>query len=150
MYAELGGPGGMFSLNYENLSKQGFYYRGGVGYWALTNLDNVREELTTVVVGATRRFDVSDRVGQGEGRIVEAGLAVVAGSYRRTRYQDVESNGAYASLVPTFGIRMEPPAGGYTWRLTVTPLIPIVNRSSAFPQSSPAIWGGISMGYIFR
>ena len=150
VYAEIGGPGGLFSLNYELVSEHGFYYRGGAGYWGLTNLDNVREDLMTIVAGATRRFDVSERVGQGEGRIIEAGLAVAVGSYRRTRYQVVEVDGTYASLVPTFGIRMEPPAGGYTWRITVTPLIPIVNRATAFPQSSPAVWGGISMGYIFR
>lgn len=146
VYAELGGPGGLFSLNYELLSESDFYFRGGAGYWGFTNLDSVHEALMTIVGGATRRFDVSERVGEGEGRIVETGVALVAGTYRRTRYQEVEVDGAYASLVPTFGIRVEPPAGGYSWRLTVTPLIPIVNRASAFPQSSPTLWGGIMHG----
>ena len=150
VYAEFAGAAGLFSLNYERLTEEGLYFRGGTGFWAFTNLDNVREEITTVVTGVSRRFDVSDQLKQGEGRIVEAGLAVVAGTYKRTRYDVVEVDGSYASLVPTVGVRAEPPGGGYTWRLTFTPLIPIVNRASAFPRPTPILWAGISAGYIFR
>ena len=150
VYAELGGPGGIFSVNYERLSEQGIYFRGGIGLWSMTNLDNVTEGITNIVAGATRRFDISDLLGQGEGRIAEAGLAVVAGTYKRTRYSKTEVDGTYVSLVPTIGLRAEPPAGGFTYRITLTPLIPFVNRASAFPQSTPALWAGLSAGYIFR
>jgi hypothetical protein len=150
VYAEIGGAGGIFSVNYERLAEQGIYLRGGAGFWGLTNLDNVREEITNVIAGATRRYDISDLLGQGEGRIAEAGFAVVAGTYKRTRYDATEVDGTYASLVPTIGLRVEPPAGGFTYRITFTPLIPFVNRASAFPRSTPILWGGLSIGYIFR
>lgn len=150
VYAEFGGAGGIFSMNYERLTEQGIYFRGGAGFWGFTNLDNVREDISTFVVGATRRFDISDLLKQGEGRIAEAGFAVVAGSYKRTRYGATEVDGTYASLVPTLGLRAEPPAGGFTYRITFAPLIPFVNRASAFPRSSPILWGGMSAGYIFR
>ena len=150
VYAELGGAGGIFSLNYERLTEQGIYFRAGTGLWSLTNLDAVHEEITNVIVGATRRFDISDMLGQGEGRIAEAGFAVAAGTYKRTRYAATEVDGTYASLVPTLGLRAEPPAGGFTYRITFSPLIPFVNRASAFPRPSPILWGGFSVGYIFR
>lgn len=150
VYAEIGGAGGLFSLNYERLTEEGFYFRGGTGFSGLTNLDNVREDIRTIVAGASRRFDISDLLGQGAGRIAEAGVAVVAGTYKRTRYDVTEVDGTYASLVPTVGLRAEPPAGGFTYRITISPLLPIVNRASAFPRSSPTMWGGISVGYIFR
>ena len=86
----------------------------------------------------------------GEGRIAEAGFAVVAGTYRRTRYGATEVDGTYASLVPTIGLRAEPPGGGFTYRITFSPLVPILNSASAFPRSSPILWGGMSAGYIFR
>ncbi len=149
-YAEIGGAGALFSLNYERLTEEGIYVRRGTGFWGLTNLANVREDIRTIVVGATRRIDISDLLGQGAGRIAEAGVAVVAGTYERTRYGVTEVDGTYASLAPTVGLRAEPPGGGFTYRITSTPLVPIVNRASAFPQSSPTLWGGFSAGYIFR
>ncbi|MEP6990981.1 MAG: hypothetical protein ABJA80_08645 [bacterium] len=150
VYAEVGGAGGLFSLNYERLTEEGIYVRGGTGFWGITNLDNVREDIRTIVAGASQRFDISDLLGQGAGRIAEAGVAVVAGTYKRTRYDVTEVDGTYASLVPTVGLRAEPPAGGFTYRVTVTPLLPIVNSASAFPRSAPTMWAGISAGYIFR
>ena len=150
VYAEVGGAGGIVSLNYERLTDEGIYFRGGTGLWSFTNGDNVREELRNIVGGATRRFDISDLLGQGEGRVAEAGVAVVAGTYRRTRYGATEVDGTYASLVPTLGLRAEPPGGGFTYRITLAPLVPILNRAAAFPRSSPMLWGGMSAGYIFR
>ena len=139
VYAEVGGAGGIVSLNYERLTEQGIYVRGGTGIWSFTNLDNVREEIANLVGGATRRFDISDRLGEGEGRIAEAGFAVVAGTYRRTRYGATEVDGTYASLVPTIGLRAEPPGGGFTYRITFSPLVPILNSASAFPRSCGAV-----------
>ena len=150
VYAELGGAGGIFSLNYERLTEQGIYFRGGTGFWSLTNLDAVHENITNIVAGATKRFDISDLLGRGEGRIVEAGFAIVAGTYKRTRYDATEVDGTYASLAPTIGLREEPPAGGLTYRITLSPLIPLAYRASAFPLPSPTVWGGFSVGYIFR
>ena len=150
VYAEIAGAGGIFSLNYERLTDHGVYLRAGTGLWAATNLDNVRDEITNVIAGATRRFDISDLLRQGEGRIAEAGAAVVAGTYKRTRYDVTEVDGTYASLVPTIGLRSEPPGGGFSIRMTFTPQIPIVNRASAFPRAAPILWGGFSVGYIFR
>jgi hypothetical protein len=150
VYAEIGGAGGLFSLNYERLTDQGVYLRAGYGFWGLTNLDAVREDLKNIVVGATRRFDISDLLKQGDGRIAEAGFAVVAGTYKRTRYEQTEIDGTYASLVPTASLRAEPPAGGFTYRITISPLLPFVNRASAFPLPSAVMWGGISAGYVFR
>ena len=150
VYAELGGAGGIFSLNYERLTEQGIYFRGGTGLWSLTNLDAVHEDITNIVAGATRRFDISDLLGRGEGRIVEAGFAIVAGTYKRTRYDATEIDGSYASLAPTVGLREEPPASGLTYRITLSPLIPFVICASAFPGSSPILWGGLSVGCLFR
>ena len=150
VYAELGGAGGIFSLNYERLTEQGIYFRGGTGFWSLTNLDAVHENITNIVAGATKRFDISDLLGRGEGRIVEAGFAIVAGTYKRTRYDATEIDGSYASLAPTVGLREEPPASGLTYRITLSPLIPFVICASAFPGSSPILWGGLSVGCLFR
>ena len=150
VYVELGGPGGIFSLNYERLNASDVYLRIGAGTWGFTNLDNVREELRTGVVGAPRRFDVSDLLGRGEGRFVEVGGAVAVGHYFRSRYGATEVDGAFVSAVPEIGIRYEPPGGGFTYRITFAPMLPLINSASAFPRASPELWGGFSAGYSFR
>ena len=103
VYLELGGPGGLYSLNYERLNASELYLRGGATTWSLTNVDRVREKVSAVIVGATRRFDVSELLG-----------------------------------------------GGFTYRIMFTPLLPLINSSTAFPQSSPAVRGSFSAGYAFR
>lgn len=150
MYAEVGGAGGLFSLNYERLTARGIYVRGGAGFWGVSILDSVHEDLKNIIVGATRRFDISDLPGQEAGRIAEVGFAVVAGTYKRTRFNETEVDGTYASLVPTIGLREEPPAGRFTYRITLTPLLPFVNRASAFPLPFAVLWGGVSAVYTFR
>ena len=75
---------------------------------------------------------------------------MVAGTYKRTRYDATEVDGGYASLAPTIGVPKELPVGGFTYRVAVSRLIPFVNRASAFPRPSATVWGGLSVGYIFR
>ena len=148
-YVEAGGPGGFYSANYERLVDETTSIRIGGTYWDLTNLDNVRERVRGVIVGAAKRYDESVFFGQGPGRYVEVSGAFMLGEYQRERYGVSEVSGAYVSFAPQVGLRYEP-AHGFLMRGMLTPLIPLVHRASAFPEPRAAVFAGVSLGYVFR
>ena len=127
-YVELGGPGGFLSANYERYIDERFSARAGVASWSITNLDNLHESMTSAIGSLSARWDISDFVGKGEGRFAEAGLAVSAGTYSRSRYSTLESEGSFVTLLPMAGLRYQLPQGGWMFRLTFTPYVPVAGR----------------------
>ena len=52
IYFELGGAGGTYSINYDYRPRERVVLRVGATSWDFTNLDNRREKLSAVIVGA--------------------------------------------------------------------------------------------------
>lgn len=149
-YLEVGGPGGFYSLNYERTTSSVVALRVGATAWSVTNLDNLKEDVSAVIAGVTLRHDVSALVGHEEGRYVEAGAAVSAGSHSRTRYGTLESSGGFLTLVPMVGIRYQPPTGGFLYRVTVTPFVPLAGGAAKYPFDGPMMSASLSAGYAFH
>lgn len=147
-YLELGGPGGLFSLNQDFLVRDHVSIRGGFTSWGNQALDGIDENLDAGIIGVSRHFDAGEVFG-GEGRFVEVGLAVLAGHYSRKSYGRVERDGAFATLSPQLGIRLQRPGGGFFLRATATPMIHLISGDNAFPVSSPKMAAGISLGWAY-
>lgn len=148
-YIEIGGPGGLYSLNYERVLDATRSARVGGTRWDLTNIDGVRERVQGVIAGGAYRHDVGRFFGGGESRFVELGGAVVAGHYLRVRRGTTEVSGAYASVSPQIGLRHQP-SNGFMFRAVLTPLLALVNGASAFPGPGVSMTGGVSIGWVFR
>lgn len=147
-YLELAGTGGLFSLNHEYLIRDRVSLRGGFTSWGVESFDGLDENLDAAILGASRHFDASDVFG-GEGRLIEVGMAVLAGRYSRRSFGEVEREGAFATLSPQLGVRLQRPRGGFFLRATATPMIHLLNADDAFPTSSPTMAAGISLGYAY-
>lgn len=150
LYAELGGPGGLYSLGGDFLVTEHLAVRAGGSLWSVSGLNGVDESVQVVILGASRLWDVSDLLKAGPGRYAVAGMEIVAGSYQRVANGATTVDGTYASLSPHAGLRLQQASGGLFLRLAFTPLIPIISRANAFPGPSVE-WkaAGISIGYTF-
>lgn len=147
-YLELAGTGGLFSLNQEYLVADRVSLRGGFTSWGVESFDGLDENLDAVIVGVSRHVDAS-RVFGGEGRLIELGVAVLAGRYSRRSFGEVEREGNFATLSPQLGVRLQKPRGGFFLRATATPMIHLLNADNAYPTSSPTMAVGISLGYAY-
>lgn len=152
-YLELGGPGGLLSANYESYLNERFSARGGAAWWSFTNLDNFHQEMTAAIGSVSARWDVSDFAGQGDGRFVEAGLAATVGTYSQSRYGTLESEGGFLTLVPMAGLRYQLPQGGWMFRATFTPYVPLIGSYVPLGEGKAKhainIGASFSGGYAF-
>jgi hypothetical protein len=147
-YLELAGTGGLFSLNQEYMVADRVSLRGGFTSWGVESFDGLDENLDAVILGVSRHIDASSVFG-GEGRLIELGLALLAGRYSRRSFGEVEREGNFATLSPQIGVRLQKPRGGFFFRATATPMIHLINADNAFPTSSPTMAAGISLGYAY-
>src|SRR3954468_22242975 len=59
VFAEVGGPGGFYSANYDRLVNSVFSVRVGGTSWSTMSFDKQGEKLAAGIIAATVRFDVS-------------------------------------------------------------------------------------------
>ena len=145
----MGGPAGFYSANYDRLLNSIFSIRAGATSWSITGFDQQGEKLTAVLIGATVRLDISHFVDREEGRFAELGAVVTAGTHSRTSYHTIEADGAFTTLVPLIGIRYQAPGGGFMYRATFTPYLPLSGGSAQYPQEGVRRGASLSAGYAF-
>ena len=148
-YLELAGTGGIYSLNFEPPHESSRVLRYGATSWDLTNLDNVRHSTTALLAGASWLIDVSERLQQPAGRFVELGGALVGGTFEHYDHNVHTDGGPFLSIVPGAGLRYQPPGRGWMYRLTFTPLLPLLGGVGVSSQGRAAPSAGGSVGYTF-
>ena len=144
-YAELGGPGILFSANIDSRFKAtslGWGGRIGVGFVTADELtiinNNYNYELVSVV---TIPAQINYIFGNGESPHtfeVGAGLTYVGKKLEIFNFYDDKSSKLFGSA--SFMYRRQPLKGGFTWRIGFTPLI-----AKGYIQPT----GGASVGYSF-
>ena len=159
-YFEFGGPGGLYSLNYEYTARQSIGLRAGGTWWDFTNMDQRRERVSAAILGVTLRIDISELVdrctlgcpteGIGEGgRFIELGAAMVAGTHYVASYGTEQASGAFKTFSPSLGLRYQPARDRWMYRVTFTPLVPIMGGAATFPDKA-AMAAGLSVGLSFE
>ena len=149
VFVEVGGPGGFYSANYDYLLNSVLSLRGGATSWSTMSFDKQGEKLTAGILGATARFDISRLVGAEHGRYVEAGAAISSGTHDRTSYDSLMTHGPFTTFVPMIGIRYQAPEGGFMYRVTFTPYLPLSGGSAQYPQEGVRAGASLSAGYAF-
>ena len=138
IYAELGGSGILFSINFDSRftkSPLGFGGRVGVGFVGDDNYDYTNQSVLTFPIQVNYIFGKPHSVHSFE---VGAGLTFSAKKIDLFGYQE----GTYSSVYGTacFMYRRLPKDGGFFWRAGFTPIL-----GSGYVFAS----AGVSIGYIF-
>ncbi len=145
-FAELGGPGILFSANIDRRfqpSRLGFGWRAGIGFVTADEqrVDNngftVYEPASVITVPAQLNYIF----GKGESPHtfeVGAGLTYIGKKLDIYNYYNDRASNLFGSFA--FMYRRQPVDGGFSWRIGFTPLV-------AKGYIQPA--GGVSVGYNF-
>lgn len=141
IYAELGGNGLLYTLNYDRRIRNHVTGRAGLMFISLsgTDEDGSRVEATVAFVPLM----VNRLIGSGAGRF-ELGIGPVfgfaGGEIDDVEDEDVEFTGlGLAAVSSTIGYRYQPLDGGLVFRAGLTP----------FYSGSLQVWGGLSIGVAF-
>lgn len=148
LYAELGGQGGFYTINYERFIRPDMGIR--VGFGAISVSATASDGMSTSTAGATFAaapvmFDYLGIHSGNHALELGGGVDMMYFSGDST----VPGGSAMASgLVPvptaTIGYRYSSPTGGFVFRAGYTPLFFITTT-----QKSVMHWGGLSFGYRF-
>lgn len=142
VHFELGGPGILYSLNYERFFWPQFSVRAGLSLFGL------RENTTGDALGVFA-MPITGQYLLGKGsHHLELGLGLMTGVMWSdlNSYQKTETFGLIAATA-TIGYRYQPPRRGFFFRVALTPLY---GGSRFEPLGLPMTpWGSIGAGYAF-
>ncbi len=140
-YAELGGPGILFSANIDRrFTKSNLGIGGRIGLGFVTgdfgqNNNYEPRSILTLPLQLNYIFGKPNSVHSFE---VGAGVTVVGKKIDLFSYNDTIGQSVFGTAA--FMYRRQPADGGFSWRLGFTPIV-----SGSYVQAS----GGVSIGYNF-
>ncbi len=142
-YAELGGPGILFSANIDGRftkSQLGFGGRIGIGFVTIDRYDyfsgySDMKSVVTLPLQLNYIFGKSNSVHSFE---VGAGVTITGKKISIFDYDNRDSSSLYGTA--SFMYRRQPKDGGFSWRVGFTPII-----TNGYIQPS----GAVSVGYNF-
>jgi hypothetical protein len=143
-FLELGGPGLLYSVNYERTVQARLALRGGFSRFALV------EQGTDRSMGATLfPLTAAALVGKG-GHHLECGIGATLGAFDgnlNVAVGEPRARVPFVAGVGQVGYRYQVPASGLLLRAAFTPLL---TGTRFMPLGSPVLpWGGISAGWRF-
>lgn len=140
-YAELGGPGILFSANIDRrFTKSHLGIGGRIGLGFITDdfgdmYNYTRKSILTLPVQVNYIFGKPSSVHSFE---IGAGVTFTGKKIDLFSYNDKKSQSVFGTT--SFMYRRQPMDGGFSWRLGFTPII---------AGSSVEPFGGVSVGYNF-
>jgi hypothetical protein len=137
LYGNVGMNGLAFSISYDyrfSRKSAGLGVHAGIGFVPTFFFGNI----LTLPVGATYLF------GSGP-HYIETGLGYTychfnSGEERKIFGRDI-STVNFGFVIPSVGYRFQPPQGGFTWKILISPLI---GSGYSF------FWAGASVGFTFN
>lgn len=133
LFLELGGNGGLLSLNYDmRFSKtgKGLGFRAGVGF--IPSVDLLFVETPSIV---TFPIGLNYLAGKGP-HYFESGLGLTFATAETDYFGDDENMTGFA-FVPNIAYRYQPVSGRFTGRVSFSPF---------FSSGGSQIWAGLSVG----
>lgn len=146
VYVELGGNGGLYSVNFDRRMGDAFAVRVGIGTWTTEDLFLGDEaEVSIVSVPVTVSW-----VPAAANRGVEVGGGVLLGNRSREEaFEGGETSASFVSLTGILGYRYQPASGGFMFRVAFTPFFGLGDEDEAYPESGFMPSAGVSLGYTF-
>ena len=144
-YAELGGPGILFSANIDTRFKSssfGWGVRGGLGFVTgdeVKEVNGINEyDLTSAVTVLAQLNYIFGKYSSPGSFEVGAGATYVSRELEFMNFYDDKTSKLFGTF--SFMYRRQPPNGGFFWRAGFTPLF-----AKDYVQAS----GALSLGYSF-
>jgi len=143
VYVELGGPGLLYSVNYERLLRPDVSLRVGLGAFAIRE-DGTEKGMTWLTVPITASYLVGQRAHRFE---VGGGLATGYAWSDLNQRAGATDDYFLIALAVHAGYRYQPRAGGFLLRALVTPIVG--GRRFAPLRMPVTLWAGLSAGWSF-
>lgn len=145
-FAELGGPGILFSANIDRrfkASRLGFGWRAGIGFttgdeWKTDNNGLIYWEPASVLTVPAQLNYIFGQSSSPHTFEVGAGITYVSKEIEIFDYYDDKSSQWFGTF--SFMYRRQPVNGGFSWRIGFTPIV-----AKGYIQPS----GAVSVGYNF-
>lgn len=145
-YFELGGNGGLYSINYERFLSSNVSIRGGFASFSTWGIffNLLAVNITTFPVLVNYFY------GTGSHKL-ELGAGVLLGTSKVTSALNNQENKSSAifDLTAVVGYRYQKPEGGIIFRAGLTPFLALTGEEDEYPQEGFTLSGGISIGYAF-
>jgi hypothetical protein len=142
VHLELGGPGILYSVNYERFVLPKLSIRAGIGMFGLRE-NTTGDSIGVLAVPVTAQYFL----GKGAHHL-ELGLGIFTGGMWSdlNSYEKTETFGLIGGTA-TVGYRYQRPGGGFLFRIAFTPLL---GGNRFAPLGMPLQpWGSIGAGYAF-
>lgn len=144
IYLEILGNGGIYSINYERMLQDNFGIRVGGSYFGVSVQSPSKDSTITT---NTLSFPIMANYFIGtEASRLELGLGVAlssaSASVKSVTNGETSVGGFGANLTSTIAYRLQPPQGGFNFKIGVTPFLSLATGTFQ-------IWGGISAGFGF-
>jgi hypothetical protein len=146
VFLEIGGPGEIYSLNYERFVGRRVAARVGLTSWGFTNFVRDYQSTTKAIVGAARLIDLSFLPGQRE-TWGELGFAVSAGR-RSFRNESASANGPWLAGNGIAGFRFQGAGRGLSFRIVYSPFYVLDNVGYAPPKGFSHA-SAASIGWVY-
>lgn len=143
IFIELGGNGGIYTINYDRIVSDNFSLRAGLGYMAIGATASSGGSSASASVSMTMIPVIANfMVGSNNHKLeLGAGLTFFHMSGTSSSLGNtVKASGFSPVGTAVAGYRYVPHKGGFTFRAGVTPL---------FTTEDFLPWGGVSFGYLF-
>lgn len=146
VYLELGGNGGLYSVNFDRRVADALAVRVGIATWSTEDLFLGDEaEVSIVSVPVTVSW-----VPAASSRGVEVGGGVLLGNRSREEpFEGGETSAGFVSLTGILGYRYQPADGGFMFRIAFTPFFGLGDEDEAYPEKGFMPSAGLSVGYTF-
>jgi hypothetical protein len=148
MSVEAGGPGGLYSLNYERRARERVMYRIGITAWEWGGYANGPERLHAAFVGGGGLVPILPGV-LGPERFFEWGALVETGTHSRREFPMDRKTGTFLTLVPYAGLRHQPERGIWMVHVAATPLLPITGGYTSWASRSAELHVAVGVGLVF-
>ena len=148
LYAEIGGFGGAYSLNYDHLLPTGVVLRAGVTNGTLCGWVGDCHRTVAVPLGAS--YLLAWPLGASSAdKWVEVGMGLVVGVKGEAPNTGVGvETDPFVSLAALVGLRRQPIGRGFTYRVAFTPLLTL-GEKGGYPPGGFDASAGIALGYAF-
>lgn len=138
IYAELLGPGLLYSLNYDRMLTESLSGRVGFSVFSVdaeTSDPGQSKKVGVTTIPATLNY----LIGKGSHKLeLSGGLVFITASRKFNGVSKIESSGALGTA--GLGYRYHPVNGGFNFRLGFSPF---------FDKDVFVPWAGMSLGYSF-
>lgn len=148
VYLELGGFGGMYSLNYDRLLPTGVVLRAGLTNGTLCSWGGDCNRTAALPLGVSYLWSNPIAIATRNQWVEVGGGLVVGVKGEGSNNGETVDTAPFVALGTLLGLRRQPAGRGVTFRAAFTPMLSIGERGGV-PENGLMMSAGLTLGYAF-